>query len=70
MKIPGVENFSPDPSNLRYILRHGSAIFFFFALKYKDWSIFKRKCVARMGRGHCIIPVKIDITMETCCVTK
>ena len=35
-------------------IRYGSAI----ALKYKGGSIFKRNCVARVRRGHCIIRLK------------
>ena len=41
-------NFSPDPSNLRYILGHGSAIFyllfyFLFALRYKGLVYLQKK---------------------------
>ena len=31
----------------------------FLELKYKGWSIFKRKYVARVRRSQCSIPVKI-----------
>ena len=37
----------------------------FLELKYKGWSIFKRKYVARVRRSQCIIPVKIVLLRLT-----